>query len=478
MTTKGAGIFFDTYLFVPLVVFVYFSLSKVKAVEIQHGFLVLASLYFYGYFNPAYLGIIVVSISVNYGLASMMKSEKISVPEKIILIMGILFNIGLLGYFKYYDFFVTNINQLFEADVVLKNMILPLGISFFTFQQFSFLLSVYHGKERVEGFIDYCVFVTFFPQLVAGPIVLYSEMIPQFRDQSRRRINWEEFAVGLYIFCMGLFKKIVIADTIALFVNNGFSASSLGFGAAWIVALSYTLQIYFDFSGYSDMAIGLGRIFNIHLPQNFNSPYRSVSITEFWKRWHMTLGRALSTYVYIPLGGNRKGVKRTCINLFLTFLVSGLWHGAAWTFVLWGVLHGVMVVIERLAMKGIQKIPRVIRRSGTFLYVTFLWVLFRAESFSKATMVYRGMFGMVRGSWGEIARLSVDGIVALPQKVAVLYIVGIVLIVFFLALFGKNTMERVEQFAFSSTDMAFTCVIFVLSTIHLSRLSTFIYFNF
>lgn len=257
----------------------------------------------------------------------MSKNRKSS---KLFFIAGIIFNIGLLAYFKYADFFIENFNYVASTNFLLLNVVLPLGISFFTFQQFSFLLSVYRNEEKVESFVDYCLFVTFFPQLIAGPIVLYSEMMPQFKDKCRRYVNYDNIALGIYIFVLGLFKKIVIADTLAIFVNNGFeNIPELGLIPAWIVTLSYTFQIYFDFSGYCDMAMGIGKIFNIDLPINFNSPYKSKSITEFWKRWHMTLGRALASYIYIPLGGNRKGKKRMYINLFITFCISGLW-AMAW----------------------------------------------------------------------------------------------------------------------------------------------------
>jgi len=263
-------------------------------------------LLFYGYFNIYYLIIIISSIIVNYFIAFTIKPGRDN--KKIFLILGILFNIGLLGYFKYYDFFVDNINTTFNASYNLKYLILPLGISFFTFQQFSFLLSIYKQEEVIEGFVDYCLFVTFFPQLVAGPIVTYSEMIPQFKEKNRRYYNPDNFSIGVYTFTIGLFKKIVLADTFALFVDNGYNmAGRLDSLSSLLVILAYTFQIYFDFCGYSEMAIGLGKMFNIDLPINFNLPYLSASIREFWMRWHITLGRALGQFVYKPLGGNRKG---------------------------------------------------------------------------------------------------------------------------------------------------------------------------
>lgn len=467
------------FLFLPIVLIGYYALSQIEQSIFQKLFLVGASLFFYAYFNPVYLVIILSSIIINYLISKVIvRLDKVFLYKKIVLAVGILFNIGLLGYFKYYDFFISNINAVFDTDFNLKNVILPLGISFFTFQQLSFLISVYKKQEKIENLIDYSLFVVFFPQLVAGPIVLYSEMIPQFLDKKNRYLNHENFAKGLYIFCMGLFKKTVIADTIALFVNNGFGLSYFSAPAAWAVALSYTLQIYFDFSGYSDMAIGLGKLFNIDIPANFSSPYTSESITVFWRRWHITLGRALSTYVYIPLGGNRKGAVRTYLNLFVTFLVSGLWHGAAWTFVIWGALHGIIVATERLFANLLAKIPKVIKIACTFLTVNFLWVLFRATSFEQAINIYKGMFNFSDLSLSQIATLNLDGIIQFPEKIAILYVVGILLLLTFVVFFTKNSQYRAENFKFSRKNLFETVILFVISVIHLSRLSTFIYFNF
>ncbi|HZK19789.1 MAG TPA: MBOAT family O-acyltransferase, partial [Treponemataceae bacterium] len=284
-------------------------------------------------------------------------------------------------------------------------------------------MSILKREEKVETFIDYFLFVTFFPQLVAGPIVLYSEMMPQFKDDKRRKIDYDNIALGIYIFVIGLFKKIVIADTLAVFVNNGFgNTSALGLLPAWIISLSYTFQIYFDFSGYSDMAIGIGKMFNIDLPINFNSPYKSKSISEFWKRWHMTLGRALANYIYIPLGGNRKGKTRTYINLFITFLVSGLWHGAAWSFVLWGALHGLFSILDRVFNKFLIKFPPFLKTVWTFLIINFLWVLFRANSMTEAYGIYKGMFNINNLGLNHFASIVNDGIIGFPNAISIIIV--------------------------------------------------------
>ena len=467
------------FLFLPVVLTGYFALSKLKNGIWQKAFLVVASLFFYGYFNPSYLLIMIASIAVNYALAKWMEATDADLKKKkLLLVAGVLFNVGMLGYFKYYDFFISNINSLFATNFTLKNILLPLGISFFTFQQFSFLISVYKKEEKIEDIVNYALFVTFFPQLVAGPIVLYGEMMPQFVDEKNRKFNMDNFSKGVYMFCIGLFKKLVIADTLALFVDNGFVMEQLSAPVAWIVAISYTLQIYFDFSGYSDMAIGLGKMFNINITANFASPYKSESITVFWRKWHITLGRALSTYVYIPLGGNRKGKVRTYLNLLVTFFVSGLWHGAAWTFVIWGMLHGTFVVFERAFKNILVKIPRFIRIAGTFLTVNFLWVLFRATDFTQAITIYKGMFNFSDLSLGEISKLCMDGIVNFPQGAAVLYVVGILMLLLCIVFVAKNSLYKLEKFTPTTKSLVFTVILFIVSVVHLSKLSTFIYFNF
>lgn len=465
-------------LFLPIVLIGYYALSHVKNDVYQRLFILLASLFFYGYQNVKYLALILGSIAVNYVIAlAIQKNRKNSAT--FFLTLGVLFNVVLIGYYKYYDFFIENINLVAGTDFALKHIMLPLGISFFTFQQLSFLVSVYQGEEKVERLRDYALFVTFFPQLVAGPIVLYSEMVPQLKDGQRRYFNPEMFASGIYIFSMGLFKKAVLADSLCVLADNGFALDDLGLAAAWATTLSYTLQIYFDFSGYSDMAVGLGRMFNIDIPFNFLSPYRSESITEFWRKWHITLGRALSTYVYKPLGGNRKGIVRTCINLLLTFLVSGFWHGASWTFILWGGLHGVFMVIERLLGKRREAIPRGVRVFVTFMVVNALWVLFRAEGIDQTMEIYRGMvaFDNINLSqlnlvMGETANIN------FPVAFDILYIGCILVSLLFVVFCCKNSAARLKCYAANKKTAITAAVLFAIGILCLSRESVFIYFNF
>ena len=472
---------FSSYLFLfaflPLVLGGYYLLSLFKNPIYQRLFLIGASLFFYGYFNPSYLLIIVVSIFINYLLASCISGSK-GTFQTVLFWLGVLFNVGLLGYFKYRDFFVENINALFHTSFVLKHIALPLGISFFTFQQLSFLVSIRKGEEQLERFDDYCIFVLFFPQLVAGPIVLYSEMVPQFKDSQRRYWNWENASKGMYIFIIGLFKKAVIADTLALFADTGFASQSLGFCAAWATSLSYTFQVYFDFSGYSDMAVGLGTLFNIDLPFNFRSPYQSESISEFWRRWHITLGRALQSYIYFPLGGSRNGKLRTYRNLLLTFLVSGLWHGAAWTFVLWGLLHGLVNALERVFAKPLSHVPHWVRVGCTFLIVNALWVLFRAESFESAAVVYRGMVDLGNLNLLQVGYLAVDGFVGVPLAMNTAYVLAALAALTLVCFRAKNSCRMLEDFTWRKVTMWATAILFSIALVHLSRESVFIYFNF
>lgn len=280
------------------------------------------------------------------------------------------------------------------------------------------------------------------------------------------------------MFAIGLFKKAVIADTLAVFANNGFSMTDLGLIPAWAVVLSYTLQLYFDFSGYCDMAIGIGRMFNIILPINFESPYKSASISEFWRRWHITLGRALGTYVYRPLGGNRKGIVRTCTNLMITFFISGLWHGAAWTFIIWGGLHGLMTVIEKIFKKYVDKVPNVMRVTTTFLLVNILWVLFRAESFANAFNIYKGMINIGNTGLFDLKDIVFDGLINFPTIIDIIYIVGMLIFLLIVVFSTKSSNIMLQNYKPTYKTLIFTLVLFCISLLFVSRESIFIYFNF
>jgi D-alanyl-lipoteichoic acid acyltransferase DltB (MBOAT superfamily) len=391
------------FLFLPLTLLVFFLIGARAHHRLSVAWLVGMSLFFYGWWNPVYLGLILFSMLFNYSMGAVLCGRH---ANKLQLAFGITVNLGLLAYFKYANFFVENLNAFLGFSIHLEHIILPLAISFFTFQQIAYLVDAYRKETKEYNFLHYCLFVTFFPQLIAGPIVHHKEMMPQFGRDSTFRFNPKSMELGITMFGMGLFKKVILADGIATYATPIFDAAAGGsvltFLDAWIGTLAYTFQLYFDFSAYSDMAIGIGLMFGVRLPVNFNSPYKAVNIIDFWRRWHMTLSRFLRDYIYIPLGGNRKGTTRRYINLMSTMLIGGLWHGAGWTFVLWGGLHGLYLAINHFWHALRRRLGHDLHRSTllgrmasgtlTFLAVTVAWVFFRAEHFSAATGMLSSMF--------------------------------------------------------------------------------------
>ena len=393
------------FLFLPLSLAGFFLLGRWRR-DVAAGWLGAASLFFYGWWNPIYLWLLLISIALNYYFG--LKIAHATIHRRSWLAFAVTANLAALCYYKYANFFVTNVDALFGLDWQIAVVVLPLGISFFTFTQIAFLADTYQGKAKEYNFVHYALFVTYFPHLIAGPVLHHKEMMPQFSLPQTYRISSENLSIGLSIFAIGLFKKVVLADGIAAYVSPVFSAvehgRTLTFFEAWGGALSYTFQLYFDFSGYSDMAIGLSRMFNIKLPLNFDSPYKAINIIDFWRRWHMTLSRFLRDYLYIALGGNRKGVTRRYINLALTMLLGGLWHGAGWTFVIWGGLHGIYLVINHgwraLGSKignrvtEVSFVGRVASTLLTFLAVVIAWVFFRAHDVSSALAMLSSMAGI------------------------------------------------------------------------------------
>ncbi|MGH6886959.1 MAG: MBOAT family O-acyltransferase, partial [Geminicoccales bacterium] len=320
--------------FLPVTLIGFFLLGGRESPRAALSWLVLTSLFFYGWWNPSYLVLIIGSICFNFFVGQRLLARS----SKAILGFGVAVNLLSIAYFKYAGFLAFNIEELAGVEVGLEHIVLPLAISFFTFQQIAYLVDAHRGEVRAEGFVNYALFVTFFPQLIAGPIVHHSEVLPQFARRSTYRLDLDNLALGLTVFSIGLFKKVVLADGIATYATPMFAAAQGGYEPtlfeAWGGALAYTFQLYFDFSGYSDMAVGLGLMFNIRIPINFDSPYKAVNVIDFWRRWHITLSRFLRDYLYIPLGGNRRGPERRYVNLMLTMLLGGLWHGAGWTFVI------------------------------------------------------------------------------------------------------------------------------------------------
>lgn len=401
------------FLFLPIVLLGFFQLARVHHVYAA-AWLAVSSLFFYGYWNPAYVGLLLGSIVCNYAFGMWIAKAAVqhaAARKKKLLIFAIAANLFLLGYFKYANFFLSSANNLTGSNLSLGDIILPLGISFFTFTQIAFLVDTYQEKVKEYNFVHYVLFVTYFPHLIAGPVLHHRDMMPQFAHNTTYRINWDNVATGLLLFTLGLCKKVLWADSLAPFATAIFDGAQHGMATgmlptmyeAWSGALAYTLQIYFDFSGYTDMALGIALMFNIRLPINFNSPYKSTSIIEFWRRWHITLSTFLRDYLYIPLGGNRQGKLRRYANLLATMLLGGLWHGAGWTFVIWGALHGAYLVINNLwreivAERFLRWIPgwlgTLTGGALTFVAVVTAWVVFRAENMTQALVILKAMFGI------------------------------------------------------------------------------------
>ena len=472
------------FLFLPITLIVYFTLNRFGKYKLAKGWLVIASLYFYSYFHKSYLILIMSSIGVNYLVGNRLSDSKNIIERKIFLILGVLFNVIGLGYFKYYDFFISNINVVFKTNLPLLHILLPLGISFFTFQQLSFIVDSYYKKYLKYDFLSYCLFVTFFPQLIAGPIVLPTEMLPQFESEENKKINWENMNRGLYIFSIGLAKKVIIADTIANFANAGFDMmESLNFIEAWLTSVSYTLQLYFDFSGYCDMAMGIALMFNIVLPINFNSPYKSTNIQEFWKKWHMTLGRFLTNYLYIPLGGNRKGELKTLRNLFIVFLVSGIWHGAGWNFIIWGMLHGICILIHRIWKNSGRKMNKFVGWFITTNLVNIFWIFFRATNLHDAIKVIKGMFdinSLIQIIKNPRAILETTKDFRELAKGDLGNELNLFLLMFsFIVVIGlKNSLAKGKDMKFSFINSIETVLYFWGGVFLMTRVSEFLYFNF
>ncbi len=475
------------FVFLPLTFAGYYLCGRFHRLQMGVVFLSLASLTFYAYFKVEYLWIISTSIIVNY-LIGIYLSESKRRGRKEVLIAGISFNLGLLGFYKYTDFLIQNVNTFFEANIPARGILLPLAISFFTFQQIAYLVDSYHHEIKERNFFNYVLFITFFPQLIAGPIVHHKEMMPQFADKRAKFINWNHLADGLQIFILGLTKKVLIADTLAKWVDTGFSnAIYLDWLGAWITSLAYTFQLYFDFSGYCDMAIGIALMFNIKLPINFNSPYKAVNIQDFWRRWHITLSRWLKDYLYIPLGGNRKGAMRTYLNLFVVFFLGGVWHGAGWTFVIWGALHGLANVVYRFykeKLSHIFLINKYVAWLITFLFVNMAWVFFRATSVEQAQIILTKMYLTVPTFYwrldkthatDETMKQALNQIDSFCEGSHLLMLIGILLCCVFI----KNSMEYNRKQTIGRAigfGILLTVCLWKISLPNVA--SPFLYFNF
>ncbi len=468
------------FAFLPIVAFVYFGLARFGYIQFAKVWVTGASVFFYGVWNPDNLFLLFLSMGFNFTIGRLLSRDD-QWRRRSILVFAICANVAALAYYKYANFFVENVNAGFGTDWHIGTIILPLAISFYTFTQIAYLVDAWRGEAREYSFLHYCWFVCFFPHLIAGPIVHHAQMMPQFFDDKNAFINMDNVSKGVLIFCIGLFKKVVIADTFAIWANFGYGFDgTLTLAEAWVTSLCYTFQLYYDFSGYTDMAIGAALIFNIWLPINFNSPYKALSIQDFWRRWHMTLSRWLRDYLYIPLGGNRTGNGRTYFNLMATFVLGGLWHGAGWTFIIWGSLHGLALVVHRFWEKTGVKMPALPAWALTFLFVNFTWVFFRAESSEQAIQIIRSMLGF-NGVAINSALLAILNSIP-PIQVTWLILQLFIIIVFALAaFFARNSMEMTESKTRYNLMDSLTVSGSLLITVLLGIASTssvFLYFNF
>jgi alginate O-acetyltransferase complex protein AlgI len=428
----------DTFLlgFLPVAYLMFLLARATGHRQLVVGWLIIASLFFYGWWNVSYLALILISIAANYSLGRVLHRWAQKPRGRLLLASGVVANLGTIAYYKYAGFFVGVVNDVYPSNLGVGEILLPLAISFFTFQQIAFLVDSYRGETREYGFLDYCLYVVFFPQLIAGPIVYHREAIPQYQGGAFFSAGNRDLSIGLTMLVLGLAKKVLLADNLAAHANSVFDAAAQGNAidpaTAWTGALAYTFQLYFDFSGYSDMAIGLARMFGIRLPFNFNSPYKATSIVDFWRRWHITLSRFLREYLYFSLGGNRRGFVRRYVNLLVTMVLGGLWHGAGWSFLIWGALHGVYLIINHgwvkilksFGLGGIRQFKLYVLAawSITFAAVVVGWVFFRADDVGTALAMLNAMIR----PWAEIsgATLQADLIdfvlIAVAMTIAIL----------------------------------------------------------
>jgi D-alanyl-lipoteichoic acid acyltransferase DltB (MBOAT superfamily) len=389
------------FLFLPAVFTGYFLLNRVRYRYIAKLWLVVASFLFYAQGSPAFFPFFLASVVGNYIIGTLLLAIRETeatgrAQSKAALAIGIAANVALLGYYKYTDFFITNINAVAHTDITLRHIVLPIGISFFTFQLIAFLVDAYRGLTKSYSIVDYLLFITFFPQLIVGPIVHHGEMVPQFEDESNARLNWNNVAAGLFLFSIGCAKKILLADPLTINAQNFFDAvpSQIGFIEAWWHAIEYTVSYYFDISGYGDMAVGLGKMFNINIPHNFNSPYKARNFQDYWQRWHITLSRFLGDYIFRTVYRKGDKYRNFYVATMTTFLVSGFWHGAGWTFVAWGVLNGIFICAASWMKRHNKRFPFMLAFCLTALGVTAMRVLFVSATFADAWRVYLGMINI------------------------------------------------------------------------------------
>ena len=471
---------FNSYIFIllffPVFMMIYYLCFRRYRPEMQMILLLIASFIFYAYQHMEYLPLLCFNIAFNYAIYRMLR--QCGRYKKFFLVSGILLNLGILVYFKYYNFFIDNLNLFFRMNLKIHEVVLPMGISFIVFQQIAFLVDTYMERIPKTNLLSYSVLISYFPHVSSGPILVAEDFLKQLPFLSRN-ISWERFASGLYIFVMGFGKKVLVADIFAKAVDWGYgNIAQLNSTSALFVSIAYSIQIYFDFSGYSDMAMGLSRMLQIEIPNNFNSPYKAVTILDFWDRWHISLTKFLTKYVYIPLGGNREGKWKTYINIMIVFVVSGLWHGASWTFVVWGALHGLFMVVVRHYKSFFEKIPLILNKVITLSFVNLTWILFRAGSFHTFRDM---MLALLKNNWGALNRDICDAMAPALVKMIDMslpywfWTVIILFTVFIMIFFCKNVQEKSVTLKYTFSSAIWVVMVAIISLLSLSGVSSFVY---
>lgn len=482
---------FNSYIYVlcflPVVIVLYFLLNKLGK-TMGKFILLMASLIFYTNFDMATAKVILISLIVNLLFAKVIEKSGTKQLQRTGMLLPVIINVSLLLYFKYTDFAITNVNTFLGKEYALKELVLPVGISFFTFQQIAYVVSVYKGEVPKVNVLDYLVYILYFPKILMGPLIPPIDFIDQLNDSERKKIDWDNVCRGIKIFSFGLFKKMMIADIFAKAVLWGYINYDVATSMDWIlIMLFYTFQIYFDFSGYSDMAIGSSLMLNIALPINFDSPYKAVSIRDFWKRWHISLTGFFTRYIYIPLGGSRKGKLFTYVNIFIVFLISGIWHGANWTFILWGIIYGVLMIFDRVLERYEEKVFYPVRWGITFSVVNILWLLFRSDSIVQWKGILKKILLFQNTNFSdELADTFI-----LPESPFIKNMLhigkysdgirGFWMFLFLISAFGiclipDNNYRNLKKISFVS--ILFAGIAFAWAVICMGEESVFVYFNF
>lgn len=471
-------------LFLPITVIAYFAANRINK-SVGKAVVIIASAFFYIYSDPKASLALGVSVLLNYSFSVLI--SKRHERNGLLRVVPIVINVGLLLFYKYVNFAITNVNYLFGRDLKLMDLVMPVGISFFTFQQIAYLVAVSNRELENISFVDYLAYILYFPKILMGPLMEPVDFIRQVNNDDLKKTNWDNIACGIKMFSLGLFKKVMIADVFSGAVSWGFTNMTTTTAVDWIfIMLFYSFEIYFDFSGYSDMAVGASLMLNITLPINFDSPYKALSVRDFWKRWHMSLTGFFTKYIYIPLGGSRRGKLRTYMNTLFIFLISGLWHGANWTFILWGLLHGLLMVFDRVFDKIENKVFKPVRWILTFGVINFLWLLFRADSITQWLRIVKQIFSMeeTKISKGLINKLAIPEISFVEKTLHMtetdpfrmvwmfLFIAGVLT----LCLFPRNNYRNIKKITAGSMILAFLA--FVWGFICLSGESVFVYFMF